>query len=147
MYKRQAQGYYHLPVRIDSWYFLRDEGLKGKALSGTAYFLDAGTAAQRNAQDAEAPALLTVLRDAGIQVQREEEVDAYLADQIDVVAEGVMKSPQDKQSALAEDISERWSKEGRFDEERMPETADEWWMKEDSFSVSKDVEQNPFEKS
>ena len=44
-------------------------------------------------------------------------------------------------------LSERWSKEGRFDEERMPETADEWWMKEDSFSVSKDVEQNPFEKS
>lgn len=142
-----AQGYYHLPVRIDSWYFLRDEGLKGKALSGTAYFLDAGTAAQRNAQDAEAPSLLTVLRDAGIQVEREEEVDAYLADQIDVVAEGVMKSPQDKQSALAEDISERWSKEGRFDEEKIPETADEWWMKEDSFSVSKDVEQNPFEKS
>ena len=88
-----------------------------------------------------------MLRDAGIQVEREEEVDAYLADQIDVVAEGVMKSPQDKQSALAEDISERWSKEGRFDEEKIPETADEWWMKEDSFSVSKDVEQNPFEKS
>lgn len=107
-----------MPVRIDSWYFLRDEELKGKALSGTAYFLDAGTAAQRNAQDAEAPSLLTVLRDAGIQVEREEEVDAYLADQIDVVAEGVMKSPQDKQSALAEDISERWSKEGRFDEEK-----------------------------
>ena len=63
------------------------------------------------------------------------------------VGYGFLKSPQDKQSALAEDISERWSKEGRFDEEKIPETADEWWMKEDSFSVSKDVEQNPFEKS
>ena len=141
-----VQGYYHLPVRIDSWYFLRDERLKEKALSGTAYFLDEGAAAARSVQDADVPALLDVLKNAGIQVEREEEVDAYLADQIDVVAEEVMKTPQDKKSALAEDISERWSREGSFDEEKAPEDNDEWWLQEDSFSVCKDVNQNPFEK-
>ena len=141
-----VQGYYHLPIRIDSWYFLRDEKLKEKALSGMAYFLSDEVVATRNIQDMDVPSVLTVLQDAGISVLREEEIDAYLADQIDDVAEDVMKTPQDKQSALAEDISERWSRDGCFDEEKEPQKNDEWWMDEDSFSVSKDVNQNPFEK-
>ena len=145
-----AQGYYHLPVKIDSWYFLRDEMLKEKALKEAAYFLPRRMVENRNIQDAEVPQLLDVLKNAGITVEREEDIDAYLNDQIDLVAEDVMKAPQDKQSALAEDISERWSKEGSFDELREnkePKTdTEDWWMDEDSFSLSRDVSQNPFEK-
>lgn len=145
-----AQGYYHLPVKINSWYFLRDEKLKEKALAEASFFLPQEVVSERNIQDSEVPSLFAVLKGAGINVEREEDVDAYLNDQIDVVAEGIMKAPQDKQTALAEDISERWSKEGSFDDlkenkEGKTETND-WWMDEDSFSLSQDISQNPFEK-
>lgn len=126
-----APGYYHLPARIDPKCFLHDDGLKEKALSGTAYFLDAEAAAQRNAQDMETQTLLMVLRDAGIKVQREEDIDAYLTNQID---------------RATEDCAEHGSEEAGS-EKKTPETTDEWWLKEEAFSLCEDVEQNPFEKS
>lgn len=141
-----VQGYYHLPVRIESLYFLRDEKLKAKSLIDAAYFLDAESIEARDVQDAEVPVLLAVLQEAGVQVEREEEVDAYLNDQIDTVAEGAKREAQDKKSALAEDISSRWSKDGSPQASSEAQNDEDWWMSEDSFSLSRDIDQNPFEK-
>lgn len=145
-----AQGFYHLPACINALFFLCEEPLKEKATIDTAYFLDNDMLADRNAQDVDSPTLLEVLNDAGVQVEREEDIDAYLNDQYAEVAD-VIKNPQDKKSALAEDISQRWAS-SRYQEEEDNGTSskkkfgDDWWMSEEFFSIGGKGGENPFEK-
>lgn len=141
-----VQGYYHLPVRINSLFFLREDDLKNKAMMPAAYFLDAEKQRVRDVQDSKVPLLISVLQEAGVQVEREEEIDDYLNDQIEVVAEKVKQAPQDKQTALAEDISARWTKESTPEKAEKTKKGEDWWMSEDSFSLANDVDENPFEK-
>lgn len=146
-----AQGYYHLPVCVNAMFFLQEEKLKYKATIDTCYFLDNKTLSSRDAQDLDSPLLLEVLQESGVSVEREEEVDAYLGDQYVEAAE-VVKKPLDKKSALAEDISQRWSSSHNHDEAGKNSKAsqrkfgDDWWMSEDFFCIGNEDADNPFDK-
>lgn len=147
-----AQGFYHLPVCMNAMFFLSDDELKEKGIMEAKYLLDNKILASRDVQDLESPSLMEVLRESGVMIEHEEEIDEYLNDQF-VAVEGKIKEPMDKRTALAEDISQRWAAAQNREETKEAEPSsskncgDDWWMSEDSFSVGNDRSSNPFEKS
>ena len=100
------EGFYHLPVNISSNNFLRDGKLKSKAACGASYILDETLAAQRNVQDVDAPDLIAVLQEGGINIEKEEDVDIYLEDKYDEVVE-TLEEDSDVQTVWAEEMAGR----------------------------------------
>lgn len=138
-----AAGYYHLPIKLRCLYFLENEWLKEKATINSNYLLADEIEKKRNVQDVETPSLLSVLQDAGLNLQTEEEINIYLEDKYEEAIE-TRQVVADKQSALADDISSRWKSKQHI-HRAQPET--EWWLDEDAFSFSKKEENaNPFKK-
>lgn len=141
-----AAGYYHLPIKLQSLYFLQNEMLKEKASISTEYFLAEDPEKKRNIQDMETPTLLEVLQDAGLKLQTEEEIGIFLEDRYEEAVETRLVVA-DKQSALADDISLRWKSNDKNIAPVSQNSDNEWWMDEDAFSfVGKDEDTNPFKK-
>lgn len=136
-----ASGYYHLPIRMKCLYFLDNENLKNKAAIDACYNLPEAMARCRNVQDVETPALLTVLHDAGLNIGSDEDVDIYLEDKF----EEAMEKRQvlvDKESTLADDISNRWKSSKP---QATKDDDSEWWLEEEAFCFSiHEDETNPF---
>ena len=141
-----AEGFYHLPIKVSSMFFLKDERLKEKAAMDSCYLLDENIVGSRNSQDVEIPQLLDVLKEAGVSVNKEEDVDNYLEDRYDEMVENMQETP-DEQSAMADDISSRWQAYQKKElREITPGKDGDWWLEEDSFSVSDSSSENPFDK-
>ena len=141
-----AEGFYHLPIKVNSMFFLKDERLKEKAAMDSCYLLDENIVGSRNSQDVEIPQLLDVLKEAGVSVNKEEDVDNYLEDRYDEMVENMQETP-DEQSAMADDISSRWQAYQKKElREITPGKDGDWWLEEDSFSVSDSSSENPFDK-
>ena len=141
-----AEGFYHLPIKVSSMFFLKDERLKEKAAMDSCYLLDENIVGSRNSQDVEIPQLLDVLKEAGVSVNKEEDVDNYLEDRYDEMVENMQEAP-DEQSAMADDISSRWQAYQKKElREITPGKDGDWWLEEDSFSVSDSSSENPFDK-
>lgn len=136
-----APGYYHLPIRLKAMYFLKDEVLKNKATLDASYFLDEELEKRRNVQDIDTPDLLAVLHDAGLNIKTEEDVNIFLEDKFEEALEK-RQVVADKESALADDISNRWK---RKDSKSPIEGDNDWWLDEDAFScIGKEEDRNPF---
>lgn len=138
-----AAGYYHLPIKLKSLYFLKDDLLKEKAAEDASYFLDEDVLKERNLQDIETPDLLSVLKESGIDVKNEDDVNMFLEDKYEEAIE-TRQVVADKQSALVDDISARWKK-GKNTHQNTTES--DWWMDEDAFEFNGTPEEtNPFQK-
>ena len=112
----------------------------------SCYLLDENIVGSRNSQDVEIPQLLDVLKEAGVSVNKEEDVDNYLEDRYDEMVENMQETP-DEQSAMADDISSRWQAYQKKElREITPGKDGDWWLEEDSFSVSDSSSENPFDK-
>ena len=132
-------GYYHLPVNIQANNFLRDDKLKSRAACGANYLLDSALVAERNIQDVDTPDLIAVLREGGINIEKEEEVDIYLEDRYDEVAESLAENP-DAEILTKADVPEE-------KEEKLRVKSDDWWLAEDAFAVKPSGNANPFAKT
>ena len=132
-------GYYHLPVNIQANNFLRDDKLKSRAACGADYLLNNNVAAERNVQDIDTPDLIAVLREGGINIEKEEEVDIYLEDRYDEVAESLAENP-DAEILTKADVPEE-------KEEKLRVKSDDWWLAEDAFAVKPSGNANPFAKT
>lgn len=142
-----VEGFYHLPVNIKAQNFIRDNKLKSKAACGASYLLSEEIAAARNIQDVDTPDLIAVLREGGISIEKEEEVDTYLEDKYDEVAD-VLEDNSDVKAVWAEEISTRWNSspaEAEPQEKLRVKNAD-WWLEEEAFAVKESGNVNPFEK-
>lgn len=136
-----APGYYHLPIRLKALYFLSNEELKDKASLDASYFLAEDLEKRRNVQDIDTPALLAVLHDAGLNIKSEEDVNIFLEDNFEEALEK-RQIVADKESALADDISNRWK---RKDNKTATDDDNDWWLDEEAFScVGKEEDRNPF---
>lgn len=142
-----AEGFYHLPIRVNSMFFVKEEDLKNKATIEASYFLDEDFLSRRESQDMETPLLIEVLKEAHISVENEEDIDNYLENKYDEMVENIQATP-DKQSAMAEDISSRWRNNQKPEKDKSNNLvqADDWWMEEEAFSVSDSASANPFDK-
>lgn len=141
-----AEGFYHLPIRVNSMFFVKEEDLKAKATLEASYFLDEDFLSRRESQDMETPLLIEVLKEANISVEKEEDIDNYLEDKYDEMVENIQATP-DKQSAMAEDISSRWKSNYKPEKSNNdPVQDDDWWMEEEAFSVADSTSNNPFDK-
>lgn len=144
-----AEGFYHLPVRVNSMFFLKDDNLKAKAALGASYLLGETFVAKREPQDMETPHLLDVLHESGIAVENENDIDKYLEGKYDEMVEDIQDA-KDQSSALAEDLSMRWKSHGSSESPKkkvkISEDDKDWWLEEDSFSVGENSSANPFEK-
>lgn len=140
-----VEGFYHLPVNIRAANFLRDDKLKSRAACSVGYMLNQDVVAKRNLQDVEVPELLEVVRKNGINVETEEDIDVYLEDKYDEVAE-VLDANSDIQTVWAEEVSSRWNyAEGKNKEdENLRQKNDDWWMDEDAFKLKEQTNINPF---
>ena len=124
-------------------YFLKNEALKEKAAADASYFLDEDLEKKRNVQDIETPGLLEVLNETGLDLKNEEDVNIYLEDRYEEAVE-TRQVVADKQSALADDISDRWK---RDQPAHAAQGDNEWWLEEDAFDFSGNAEEtNPFKK-
>lgn len=141
-----VEGFYHLPVNISSNNFLRDGKLKSKAACGACYILDETLAAQRNVQDVDAPDLIAVLQEGGINIEKEEDVDIYLEDKYDEVVE-TLEEDSDVQTVWAEEISNRWNSAPSAAEnpQDLRVKNDDWWLDEEAFKTADSDNANPFE--
>ncbi len=134
-------GFYHLPVRLQSMFFLHDENLKQKSAFNTAYFLNDSMLKKRNVQDEEVPELLQVLNAAGLDIADEEDIKMFIEDKYEEAVEA-RKTVVEEAISLTEDISDRW-------QNRDAETTssnlgdDEWWLDEGAFSFAAN-KKNPF---
>ena len=138
-----AAGYYHLPIKLKSLYFLENEVLKEKAAADACYFLDEDLEKKRNVQDIKTPGLLEVLNETGLDLKNEEDINIYLEDRYEEAVE-TRQVVADKQSALADDISDRWK---RTQPAHTTQGDNEWWLEEDAFDFSSNTEEtNPFKK-
>lgn len=138
-----AAGYYHLPIKLKSLYFLENEVLKEKAAADACYFLDEDLEKKRNVQDIKTPGLLEVLNETGLDLKNEEDINIYLEDRYEEAIE-TRQVVADKQSALADDISDRWK---RTQPAHTTQGDNEWWLEEDAFDFSSNTEEtNPFKK-
>lgn len=142
-----AEGFYHLPIRVNSMFFVKEEHLKAKATIEASYFLEDAFLSCRESQDMETPLLIDVLKEAHISVEKEEDIDNYLEDKYDEMVENIHATP-DKQSAMAEDISSRWRSNTKPEKNRNNDIVhgDDWWMEEKAFSVTDGTSNNPFDK-
>lgn len=142
-----VEGYYHLPVNIQAHNFIRDDKLKSKAACGANYLLNEEIVAARNIQDVDTPDLISVLREGGISIEKEEEVDTYLEDKYDEMAD-VMEENSDVKTVWAEEISTRWNSASQESEvpEKMRVKSDDWWLEEDAFAAKGSTNVNPFDK-
>ena len=140
-----VEGFYHLPVNIRAANFLRDDKLKSRAICNASFLLNEKIEAQRNLQDVEVPELLDVVRKNGINVETEDDIDAYLEDKYDEVAE-VLDANSDIQTVWAEEVSSRWNytmDKNQKDENLRPKN-DDWWLDEDAFKLKEQTNMNPF---
>ena len=133
-----AAGYYHLPIRLKCMYFLHNNVLKEKATIDACYFLDKSLEEKRNVQDMETPLLVEVLQDSGLNMQTEEDINIYLEDKYEKAVE-TRQDVADKQSALADDISNRWKNKEPVDSLAGD---DDWWLEEDAFVLDESKEEN-----
>lgn len=143
-----VEGFYHLPVNIKAQNFIHDNKLKSKAACGATYLLSEEIEAVRNIQDVDTPDLIAVLREGGISIEKEEEVDTYLEDKYDEVAD-VLEDNSDVKAVWAEEISTRWNSspaEAEPQEKLRVKNAD-WWLEEEAFAVKESGNVNPFEKT
>ena len=140
-----VEGFYHLPVNIRAANFLRDDKLRSRAACSVGYMLKQEIVAQRNLQDVEVPDLLDVVRKSGINVETEDDIDAYLEDKYDEVAE-VLDADSDIQTVWAEEVSSRWNYSSNQNqvEENLRQKSDDWWMDEDAFKLKEQPNMNPF---
>ncbi len=140
-----VEGFYHLPVNIRAANFLRDNKLKSRAACSVGYILDEDIVAHRNLQDVDVPELVDVVRKGGINVESEEDIDAYLEDKYDEVAE-VLDADSDIQSVWADEVSSRWNytPNPNQEEENLRQKSDDWWMDEDAFKLKEQPNMNPF---
>lgn len=139
-----AAGYYHLPIKLRCLYFLENEWLKEKATINSNFLLAEDVEKKRNVQDVETPNLLEVLQDVGLNLQTEEDINIYLEDKYEEAIE-TRQVVADKQSALADDISNRWKSKQHVHRQQPDE---EWWLDEGAFSfAAKDEDLNPFKKN
>lgn len=142
-----AEGFYHLPIRVNSMFFVKEENLKAKATIEASYFLDEDLLSRRDSQDMETPSLIKVLKEADIAVEKEEDIDSYLEYKYDEMVENIQATP-DKQSAMAEDISSRWRSSQKPEKNKNNNSIqnEDWWMEEEAFSVADSTSSNPFDK-
>lgn len=140
-----VEGFYHLPVNIRAANFLRDDKLRSRAACSVGYMLKQEIVEQRNLQDVEVPELLDVVRKSGINVETEDDIDAYLEDKYDEVAE-VLDSDSDIQTVWAEEVSSRWNytTDKNQEDENLRQKNDDWWMDEDAFKLKEQTNMNPF---
>ena len=119
--------------------------LRSRAACSVGYMLKPDIVAQRNLQDVEAPELLDVVRKSGINVETEDDIDAYLEDKYDEVAK-VLDSDSDIQTVWAEEVSSRWNYTSNQNqaEENLRQKNDDWWMEEDAFKLKEQTNMNPF---
>ena len=83
--------------------------------------------------------LIAVLREGGINIEKEEEVDIYLEDRYDEVAESLAENP-DAEILTKADVPEE-------KEEKLRVKSDDWWLAEDAFAVKPSGNANPFAKT
>lgn len=139
-----AEGFYHRPVLTKNSHFIKDENFKDKSLEGANYFLDPVLTERRNSQDFQIPSLEDAIYDAALTIDDRTELDRYLEVIYEDAAGQITRTP-DKETALADDISNRWQssaaeRDGKSD-------ASEWWMDENAFAGSEQATSNPFEKN
>ena len=140
-----VEGFYHLPVNIRAANFLRDDKLKSRAVCNASYILNEMVETQRNLQDVNVPNLIDVMRKSGINVETEEDIDTYLEDKYDEVAE-VLDSDSDIQDVWAEEVSSRWNytMDKSHEDENLRQKNDDWWLGEEAFKLKEPTHMNPF---
>ena len=140
-----AEGYYHLPMKLKTDYFYKNEALRHKALGAVAYLLNSKIYRQRNPQDKETPDILSALRGAGICPEHEEDIDRYLDDSYEKAVEKMQVLP-DVETVMADDISTRWKSSDPDRKGQEKQSDDDWWLSEDGFALGEQDSGNPFEK-
>lgn len=128
-----AEGYYNLPIKVNSIYYQHYHELKEKSeIEPDWFFGDV----ERNTQDAVPPTLEDVLKEVNVYVSSEDDIDEYIEDKYKQAMHQV-NTLKDKKSVMAEEISEHWRNVEDEDEEEEiayePVAADEWWLKDNSF--------------
>lgn len=136
-------GFYHLPVRLQSLFFLHDDDLKNKAALSTCYFIGEDVLKRRNVQDEDVPELLTVLNEAGLEIDNEEDINMFIEDKYEEAVE-TRQVVSDKTAALADDISARWKKRETEPVASASQNDEDWWLDEGAFSFSIN-KNNPFD--
>ncbi len=142
-----AEGYYHLPVLTKSTHFLRDETLCPKSTADVDYFLHEDFLAKRHIQDQQVPGLDGVLAEIGIHIDNEEAFGSYISQKYQEAIERMADIP-DRKTVLADDLSAKWQSHGEElakEAVRSERDREDWWLAEDSFSLSIDAG-NPFER-
>lgn len=136
-------GFYHRPVRLQSMFFLHDEDLKNKASLNTCYFIGEDMLKKRNVQDEDVPELLTVLNEAGLEIDNEEDINMFIEDKYEEAVE-TRQVVSDKTATLADDISTRWKKRDTEPASSLTGDDEDWWLDEGAFSFSIN-KNNPFD--
>ena len=96
--------------------------------------------------DVDAPDLIAVLQEGGINIEKEEDVDIYLEDKYDEVVE-TLEEDSDVQTVWAEEISNRWNSAPSAAEnpQDLRVKNDDWWLDEEAFKTADSDNANPFE--
>lgn len=138
-----AEGYYSLPIKANQLFYLQDAGMKEKAEIEPKYEVDEIFVKLRNMQDVNPPSLHQVLDEVGMKVKSYKEINDFIKDEIEGVNQE-LANVVDKEAMLTDDVSSRWQKVKKI-QENLPGDGDlDWWMEEDAFSHEAGAEVNPF---
>lgn len=130
-----AEGFYHRPVKALSTFFLNDGEMIEKSAHRPNCFVALDVLQRRNPEDLNPPLLIEVLKNSGIKIKDGDDVDEFIDESFDEAIEYSQLMP-DRESALTEEIIERWeSREPQMKTSSEIRQNDDWWMTEKSFEV------------
>ncbi|MDD4555911.1 MAG: type IV secretory system conjugative DNA transfer family protein [Alphaproteobacteria bacterium] len=137
---------YGRPIKVDSIFFAKNQAMRSLASLPEEIFVSQALLDKRNLQDVEVPNIIEVVRQTGVDITSEKDIQDYVMKQKNIVSENIAKIQQSSALAEQNDDNISFERQQKIKNKNIKnmEKEDNWWLNENSFSAAENGHKNPF---
>lgn len=142
-----VDGFYDLPIKVDSLFFAKNQEMKLKASLREIDNVNDIVIRNRHRQDSVVPDLIEIIKDAGVDVSSVDELEQYLEKKKSILTDNISKIKES--GAIKEESFGKWKNTKKQSLEKIKieklEEEDSWWLGEEAFGSTEAKNINPFD--